>query len=58
MSRVRDSHQYLEKDMKDVVTEVESQFMKNNERNDKQENILMELGEAVMGLRGEWKKVG
>ena len=56
MSNIRDSHQYLENNMRDVVTEVGSQLMKNNDRNNQQEDVLKALSEAIIGLREELKE--
>ena len=42
--------------MRDVATEVGSQLMKNNDRNNQQEDMLKVPGEAIMGLRGEFQE--
>ena len=55
-SNIRDSHQYLENNTRGVVTEAGSQLMKNNDRNNQQEDLLKALSEAIIGLRGELGK--
>ena len=37
MSNIKDSHQFSENNMRDVVTEVGSQSIKNNDRNNQKE---------------------
>ena len=44
MSRICESHQNLENNMRDVVIEVGNQLTKNNDRNNQQEDMLKSLG--------------
>jgi len=53
MSRMCDSHQNLDNNIRDVVTEVGNQLTKNNDRNNQQEDALRALGGAIIGLRIE-----
>ena len=56
MSRMCDSHQNLENNIRDVATEVGNQFTKNNDRNNQQEDAFRALGEEIIGLREELKE--
>jgi len=56
MSNIRDSPQYLENNTRDVVTEVGSQLMKNNDRNNQKGDVLQALSEAIIGLSEELKE--
>ena len=53
MSNIGDSHRYLENDMMGAVTAVVVQLIKNNDRNNQQEDALEALCESVIGLREE-----
>ena len=53
MLNSQESHQVLERDMRDVVSVVDSRLIEHNERNNQQENVLNLLNEAVQGLREE-----
>ena len=47
MSRICESHQNLENDVRDVAIEVENQFTKNNDRDNQQEVMSKSLGWAI-----------
>ena len=48
MSRVFESHQNLENNMRDFANEVENQFTRNNDRNNQQEVMLKALGGGLL----------
>ena len=48
-----ENQQQIVNEVKDVVGEVENQLTMNNNRSNKQEDMLKAIGEAVLGLRDE-----
>ena len=48
-----DSHQNLENNMRDVVTEAENQLTKNNDRSNQKEDVLRVVEGSISGLMGE-----